>query len=205
MSGAGTADSAAGLGMREHKELDRPGSAVCFRQAQPDRRRVSVEGGIESETFVTPNARTLEVMLPLGGAALSAAALNSEWGDLLEAKPGALSVSLVASVSGESLGAVALRSEAQSRTLRALLASAHDRGHCIRSTVEFCDGDVAGSAEGELSVQQTSKSSYVISHNFLELNRLDAGVTLSFEDTPDHRIVIEGPSIGACIHLEPCL
>jgi len=118
-------------------------------------------------------------------------------------EPALLTVSLVASVSGEMLGTVALRSETQARALQAVLRSVHDGGHCVRSTVEFWDGDVAGSAEGVLRITKTGKSSYEISHNFLELSRVDAGATLSFEDTPEMRIVVEGPSSGALIRIEP--
>jgi hypothetical protein len=114
-----------------------------------------------------------------------------------------LTVSLVAAVSCQTLGEVCFRSRDQAQALRAVLSSAHDGNNCLRSTVEFWDGDVAGSAEGLLSIEKMSTSSYEISHNFLELSRVDAGATLSFEDTPEMRIVVEGPSSGAVISLHP--
>lgn len=120
-----------------------------------------------------------------------------------EAEPALLKLSLVTSFNDRMLGTVALRNESQARALQAVLLSVHDGGHSVRSTVEFWDGDVVGSAEGVLNISQTSQTSYEISHNFLELSHLDAGATLSFEDTPEMRIVVEGPNSGAHIRIEP--
>lgn len=114
-----------------------------------------------------------------------------------------LRVSLASSISGEMLGTVTLHSENEAQALQAVLQSVHNGGHCVRSTVEFWDGNVAGSAEGVLQIKKMGESSYKISHNFLELNHMDAGAALSFEDAAEMRIVVEGPSSRALIRIEP--
>lgn len=120
----------------------------------------------------------------------------------LDAKEGAArapvgpSVLLVASVNGrEVIGTVALGGDVP----HTFFTAAHCHGHRLRSIAEFWDGDVAGSAEGVLSIVQTDKSSYEIQHDFIELSRVDAGAKLYFEDDPEMRIVIAGPSCRAVI------
>lgn len=139
---------------------------------------------------------------PLSRAAPVTVLLGSEWTDLA-ANEGMLRVSLVAAADGAALGQVFLTNRVQAQRLRALLSGAHEGGHSIRSTVEFWDGDFAGSAEGALSVKQMGQSSFQISHNFLELSRADSGTRLTFEDVPEMRILIEGASLHAAIVLKP--
>jgi len=115
-----------------------------------------------------------------------------------------ISVSLMSSVNGQMQGMVNFRSQAQAKSLGALLASACDSGGCsMRSTVDFWDGDVAACAEGRLTISQKNKTTYEISHNFLELIDVDLGATLTFEDVPDMRIVVQGPDSDAIICLHP--
>lgn len=187
-----TAISSAGAGMTGHS--DGISTATPLRLLPLSGIGLAVKGQADGASTATPSR-----LLPLSSTGHM---VSGEWQDIdMQSKPDVFTFSLV-SVAGQRLGAVTLHSEAQALGLRALFSDTQGGGQSTRSTVEFWDGDVAGSAEGVLSITERSKSVFEITHNFLELSRVDDRATLSFEDMPDMRIVIEGSSFGAVIRLQ---
>jgi hypothetical protein len=103
-----------------------------------------------------------------------------------------LMVSLVSSLSGETLGTAVIRDAIAADSLRQRFGTTHLFNQDLKSTIEIWNGDVAGSAEGVVQIVKKSRAWYEISHNFLELSNAPGGVALTITDSPETRLILQG-------------